>query len=341
MAQTLILTGDVNLRDMADPPRAFSQVAGTLHGAVGVFGNLECLLAERPAQRPPEGFYAGAAAGRALQVAGYHAVGTANNVNYGTVAIPASLAVLDGLGIAHTGSGVNRQAAWTPVVVERGGLRFGFIQHTCVYWSLHHEATDKEPGVAALRAHTAYRPRVEQLRALTRPGMAPEVVTWADAEALGEYRAAVAALRARADVVVASVHWGLDTDVFQYMREIAQAAIEAGADLVLGHGPHSPLGVGLYRDRPILYGMGNFAFDVGHYDRRHGDWIGLLARVELEGERVAGLTLAPVRHNAHGETVLRSWREEADALATQNALCAPLGTRLEAEGDAARVRPAG
>jgi poly-gamma-glutamate synthesis protein (capsule biosynthesis protein) len=42
-------------------------------------------------------------------------------------------------------------------------------------------------------------------------------------------------------------HWGLHKEVLAYMPEIAHAAIDAGADLVIGHGPHHALPVEVYR----------------------------------------------------------------------------------------------
>src|SRR5205807_2450903 len=85
----------------------------------------------------------------------------------------------------------------------------------------------------------------------------------------------IAALRPRVDVLVASCHWGLGKDVLQYMTDIAHAAIEAGADIVMGHGPHYPLPIEVYRGKPIFYGLGNFSFDTGHDGRKHGDWMRL------------------------------------------------------------------
>jgi poly-gamma-glutamate synthesis protein (capsule biosynthesis protein) len=45
-----------------------------------------------------------------------------------------------------------------------------------------------------------------------------------------------------------------------FVTEVAHAAIEAGADVVAGHGSHLTLGVEIYKDRPILYSLGNFIF---------------------------------------------------------------------------------
>ena len=69
------------------------------------------------------------------------------------------------------------------------------------------------------------------------------------------------------------------------MTEIAHAAIDAGADIVIGHGPHYSLPVEIYKGKPIFYGLGSFSFHTGHGGRKHGDWVGMLARVTLEGAR--------------------------------------------------------
>jgi poly-gamma-glutamate capsule biosynthesis protein CapA/YwtB (metallophosphatase superfamily) len=46
--------------------------------------------------------------------------------------------------------------------------------------------------------------------------MPPEIITWTDAAALEHYRQDLTALRASADVVIASHHWGLDDQVLAY-----------------------------------------------------------------------------------------------------------------------------
>src|SRR6185437_6102232 len=99
----LIVTGDINLMNVADPQEPFRHVVGTLKGADVVFGNMECCL-HLPAGRShaAEGFFADPKpGGEGLQFAGVHAVGIANNVNYGTANILASIARLDEIGVLH------------------------------------------------------------------------------------------------------------------------------------------------------------------------------------------------------------------------------------------------
>jgi poly-gamma-glutamate synthesis protein (capsule biosynthesis protein) len=80
--------------------------------------------------------------------------------------------------------------------------------------------------------------------------------------------------RRQADWVVASVHshefafssmstanrQSEMTNPIECVREFACKAIDEGADLVVGHGSHTVLGIEIYKGRPILYGVGNFLF---------------------------------------------------------------------------------
>jgi poly-gamma-glutamate capsule biosynthesis protein CapA/YwtB (metallophosphatase superfamily) len=245
----------------------------------------------------------------------------------------------DGLGILHTGAGVNGVEARKPVIVERDGVRFGFLHRPSVYWSHGHEATAAYPGVATLKAHTAYRPQIEQLRTLTRPGMPPEVFTWEDPAALAQFREDMATLRSQADVVIARHHWGLDHEVLDYQVEITHTAIEVGADLVMGHGPHMPLGIELYKGKPICYGVGSFSFETGHRDRQHPDWIGLMLHVAVDNAALVRAAFSFVRHNAQNETVFRPIATEQAELDQLRRLSTRFATALEVEGDVVVVWP--
>lgn len=337
MQRQILLTGDVNLMNVGDPRVPFARVAATLRAADLLFGNLECCLYAPPAERSlsDEGFYAPPFLGEALVLAGYHALGTANNVNYGAEAILHSLQTLDRLGIAHAGSGASRKNSRAPAIVERKGMRFGILQRTSVYWPVNHEAAEHSAGVAVIRGHTAYQVPAHKTRPeippMNRPGVPPVILTWADPEYLGSFREEISGLRREVDFVVASHHWGLHQEVLQYMREIAHAAIDAGADIVVGHGPHFVLPVEVYKGRLIFYGMGNFSFHTGHGGRRHGDWVGLLARIQLEERAIQRVALSLVRHNERNETLLRSPEEEPAAFNDLVERSAPFGTRIVAE----------
>jgi len=340
----LILLGDVNLMNVDDPTVPFARVRDTFRDADCVFANLECCL-----YRPPqahtfhnEGFFADPDIGsQALHDAGIAAVGVANNVNYGEAAILASLARLDAIGLPHTGAGANLDAARTPAIVRRDGLRCGFLQRSSVYWPTNHEAGPHDPGIAVIRGHTAYQVPMHKTRPeippMNRPGVPPVIVTWADPDYLRAFAQDIAALRAHADVVVASCHWGLHKDVLAYMREIAHAAIDAGADIVIGHGPHYSLAVEAYRGKPIFYGLGSFSFHTGHGGRRHGDWIGMMATATFAGKHLSGARFRFVRHNDRNETVPCALSDEQQELADIAKRSAAFGTRLTISGDDVQV----
>ena len=77
-------------------------------------------------------------------------------------------------------------------------------------------------------------------------------------------KADVAAARAAgADVVIVFPHWGTEYDPtpFAGQRKLAQAAIDAGADMVIGNHAHWAAGMEIYKGKPIWYALGNFVFD--------------------------------------------------------------------------------
>lgn len=339
----MIMTGDVNLMGVTDPAVPFAQVAGEFRNTGMVFGNLECCLYEAPAGHSVsnEGFFADPRCGKALTLGGIGVVGVANNVHYGDAAILSSIARLDELGVRHTGAGPNLAAARAPVVVERAGVRYGFLQRSSVYWPTNHEAQEDAAGIAVIRGHTAYHVPVFKTKVgvppPNRPGVPPQIVTWADADYLRWFSEDIGALRPRVDVLVASCHWGLGKEVLQYMQEIARAAIDAGADIVVGHGPHYALPVEVYRGRPIFYGLGSFSFHTGHGGRRHDSWVGMMVRVAAGKAGVKAATFQFVRHNDRNETYLCRLADETDALAEVTEASKRFGTRLTPERDQIRV----
>ena len=338
MKRVLMLTGDINLMNVTDPQVPFARVKDTLQQADVLFGNLECCFYEpangHPAER--EGFYASLASAQALVIARFHAVGTANNVNYGEEAIRSSLRHLDRIGVPSTGAGVTRTAARAPAIVTSAGLRFGFLQRTSVYWATGHEATDASPGVAVLTGRTAYEPMLQARRAgvppANRPGLPPTILTWADARSLAEFTDDLRALRSEVDIVVASHHWGLFEDVLDYQVEIAHAAIDSGADVVMGHGPHYACAVEMYRGKPIFYGLGSFSFHTGHGGRAHGDWVGLLARLTFDDSALGEVTFSMVRHNDRNETYICDPSRDKEAAESIMRRCDTLGTKLRIAG---------
>lgn len=135
-------------------------------------------------------------------------------------------------------------------------------------------ATLREAGLAHAglkgRCETAYFNRRGHRIGLTQFGHGNNNLDVTDLE---ELRRVVKAMRDSADIVVVSFHGGAEGSAHTHVpfksetyvgenrgnvAEFAHAAIDAGADVVFGHGPHVPRAAELYRDRIIFYSLGNF-----------------------------------------------------------------------------------
>jgi poly-gamma-glutamate synthesis protein (capsule biosynthesis protein) len=72
-------------------------------------------------------------------------------------------------------------------------------------------------------------------------------------------------VRREADIVVVSMHSGIHimpVAIAEYQVDMAHAAIDAGADLVLQHHAHILKGIEVYRGKIVFYGLGNFAIEI-------------------------------------------------------------------------------
>ena len=117
------------------------------------------------------------------------------------------------------------------------------------------------------------------------------------------------------------------------MTEIAHAVIDAGADIVIGHGPHYSLPVEIYKGKPVFYGLGSFSFHTGHGGIKHGNWVGMLARVTLNGSACEKASFEFVRHNDRNETVLCELAGEQATLEVLRKRSAPFNTAIKVDGN--------
>ena len=304
---TLLLMGDTNIQNRDNPAEAYQHVLATLQAADLRFANLEGPFAgtSRDPRVPDiahkDGWtHSNPDQVRGLLAAGIDAVGVANNVTYPWQALMRSLAVLDSVGIVYTGGGTNLKGAHRPAIIEKKGVRFGFLQYTATFWPFDHAAETDKPGVATVKVHTYYEP---PRQALDKPGQPPIIITIPDEQALRLMQEDIRKLRPQVDVVVASYHWGVSRQatVIDYQRTLARAAIDAGADLVMGHGPHVLQAIEIWRGRPIFFSVGNFVFDWWKQkDARDG----LLVRAVVRDKKLAGVSCVPLKRNAENNPVL-------------------------------------
>jgi len=161
---------------------------------------------------------------------------------------------LHALGIATAGAGMSLDEARRPALADVGGRTVGVLSFNCVGprdgW-----ARPSKPGCAYVEVLTHYE--LEH----AGPGGPPRIYTFATPESLCAMRDDIVALREQADVVVVALHKGIGhvrARLAQYERDVAHAAIDAGADIVAAHHAHILRGVEVYRGRPIFHGLGNF-----------------------------------------------------------------------------------
>lgn len=122
-------------------------------------------------------------------------------------------------------------------------------------------------GLAPIRVHTVYEAMEYQ------PGVEPRTLTFADKEDLEAMREDIAKLRSQVDVLVFSHHGGLHfvpAVIPMYQKEITHAAIDAGADIVLGHHAHILKGIEVYKGKVIFYGLCNFGIEIYGAQTHHG-----------------------------------------------------------------------
>lgn len=145
-------------------------------------------------------------------------------------------------------------------IIEKNGLRTGFLGYSTTL-PAGFAAGAKRPGVNALRVHTSYQPRASLAE---YPGTSPKIVTRTEAADLERLRDDVRAMRSRADVLIVYVHWGssMTPRVNDFQREIAQAAIDAGAHALFGGHQHVMSAIEFYKGCPIVHGSANLLFDT-------------------------------------------------------------------------------
>jgi len=85
-----------------------------------------------------------------------------------------------------------------------------------------------------------------------------------------------------------------------HLRSFARLAIDSGADIVLGHGPHVPRGMEIYKERLIAYSLGNFA-TYGRFGLTRNLAVGLVLETELDNEgRLVRGQILPTRQIGRG-----------------------------------------
>jgi poly-gamma-glutamate synthesis protein (capsule biosynthesis protein) len=248
----LVLTGDLVL-DEPDAGHWLAGIAPALRSADLAIGHLEVphttrgqeLQGDVPAPgAPPENL-------TALAEAGLDIVSLAGNhiTDCGPEGIADTVERLDQLGIAHSGAGLSLAEARRPALIECAGRHVALLSYNCVGPEIGWAGSAKA-GAAYLRIDTADGSPITPTAPLERVSEEARAILHED----------IAAARAQADLVLVSLHKGIvhvPARLAPYERPIAHAAIDAGADAVLGHHAHIVKGIEYHRGRPVFHGLGN------------------------------------------------------------------------------------
>lgn len=290
---TLVAVGDLLMHQ--DVKRAARENAGGFQSLWGdlkplfqeadlVFGNLETPIAPTTGlSGRPFVFNAPAELPEALKASGFTVLSTANNHAYdqGSKGALETLERLEAAGLVGIGSGRDKAQADRPCILERKGIKVAFLAFTDLF-NINLNQEGKGPWVRPLND-----------------------------SALD----AVKAARSQADLVVVSVHWGIEYEhnPRPRQRDMATRLIGAGADLIIGHHPHvlQPLewlevdG----RKGAVAFSLGNF---ISNQDRKYEERMAV-----AEGDNRDGAALVAVfRKNPQGPVRLESVR--AEPLWTEN-----------------------
>ncbi|MDR3797374.1 MAG: CapA family protein, partial [Terracidiphilus sp.] len=226
----------------------FADVADVFEGADFGFVNMETPVAPTHSHgTKPFLFDAPVELPQALKASGIKIVSFANNhvMDQGWAGFQESREHLREIGLLFAGTSDNTATAWQPVITEANGIKVGWLGMT--RWLNGGRNPDKDD-----QPHVNFFPY---------PGEAGGASGADEATVL----AAVKAARAQCDLLVISVHWGVEYATAPRPEDvdIAHKMLEAGATVIVGAHPHVLQPIETYktqdgRDTVIFYSLGNF-----------------------------------------------------------------------------------
>lgn len=269
---TLVAVGDIMLGGTAEEimlkngyDYPFKRTRHLLDNADIVIGNLEGPLTDNEIpetgnkqylfRSPPQ------AVAPALRRAGFNAMNLANNhiLDYGVIGMNNTIQSLNQHGIISIGAGQNLSKARAGRIIRTEHGDVALLGYSLTFpesfW-----ATDTRPG-------TAFGHRQQIIEDIQR-------------------------FSEQVDYIVVSFHWGREKSetLRPYQPRLARAAIDAGADIVLGHHPHILQAVESYKQGLIIYSLGNYVFGSYSQDARNS----VVARISLHKGNYHSAELTPI-----------------------------------------------
>jgi poly-gamma-glutamate synthesis protein (capsule biosynthesis protein) len=243
---TIILVGDIMLdrgvrykvekEGGGDFRFPFLKIANELKEADILFGNLEGSISDKG--RKVGSIYSFRNDPRAIEgldFAGFDILSLANNhtLDYTREALEDTFLKLKEAKIDFVGAGLNEMETFSPQIKEINGTKIGFLAYTNLgpeKW----RATEKNSGIA-----------------------------WINESEIEKIKEDIKKTKEKVDILIVSLHSGEEYQKTptQFQIDFSRMAIDAGADIVVGHHPHIVQPNEKYGNGYIFYSLGNFVFD--------------------------------------------------------------------------------
>jgi len=292
-------------------------------------GNLEMSLNEKPEeQRGTYDYRRGRDFAWEIAKIGINLVSLGNNhqMDYGPEGLKDCLEILNRSGIGFAGAGLNSREANAPDKRQIYMTKFAFLSSYSAGWDM---ASSKGDPVVA----TVYAPKV----LIEQEDGSTKAISAALEDEVKALEDRIVLAKRHADIVMVHlhVHWmeharayGIPNKVPPNQKSVFHRAVDAGADIVLGNGPHVLRGIEIYKGKPILYSQGNFIYQwktphkippivfsrdqqsLSGYEDTDPDRRGLdpkeeletyLARFTVRGKKAQKIELIPVVLHQKGE----------------------------------------
>ena len=271
----IVLTGDIMFGRRLEPlvekngiNYPVEAVLDRISTAPIVFGNLESpfVYEKNIAQLKENGkksvyLYAEESMAKSFRLAGYNVLSLANNhtLDYGQDGIKQTIEILDHNNIKYGGIRIGDLSLPNePVIMEYNGVKVGFLCYTRVSPKSFASSTKKYGTV---------------------PGTYKVI------------KRDIKNARAKADVLIVYMHWGLEgRSVQKRQRVLGRGIIDLGADMVVGSHTHLFQDVEKYKGRYIFYGLGNFIFDMREEPTKYSAFV----NVRVEGKKIKNAKITPV-----------------------------------------------
>jgi hypothetical protein len=336
------------------------------------YGNLEFSINDHPElQRPFYNFRAPTEFAWEVAAIGINMVSLANNhaLDFGPEGLADCLRALDHASIAHAGAGLTLAAAHAPDTMKVQSQKTSFaLLNYMRYWTMKYRSRNPDaPSLATIDPATILVAGANGTIESMEGPLESDIQEMEDDIVLA---------KRHHDVVIVALHnhdlshhraFGIQDHTPPNDQIMYRRAIDAGADMVIGSGPHVLRGIEIYKGKPIFYSLSNFIYqyrtpdkipiDLIHqrdgeierpanlsvWDRRDAPqtFECVMARLTINGEKLKRIELIPVTIDDEGPLYgvprLAGEKRGGEIIATLRTLSFPAGTKIVSKGWYAEV----